>query len=216
MVIGSPDHWVYFIESQVPDILAIVIDSWEQMAAPAPGALEDQITEDLCRAIKRHRTARDLPLQIHLQPVELEPAEGTDVGRMDIAFYPPTNREDIYFCLEAKRLNVVKDGAVRPYASEYVRSGIVRFITGQYAKLARSGGMIGYVVDGRIAHAIATVEQNIRTQHAALGMAPPGEFLPSSIITGAPRARETHHTRTHDPSPFHLHHLFMTKAVSTN
>lgn len=216
MVIGSPDQWVDFIESQVPDILAIVIESWAQMAPPSPDALEDQITEALCRVIKRHRTARELPLQIHLQPVELEPADATDVGRMDIAFYPPTNREDIYFCLEAKRLNVVKAGVARPYASEYVRSGMMRFITGQYAKLARSGAMIGYVFDGRIAHAIANVEQNIRNQHVELGMAPPGELLASSILTGDPRARETHHTRRHDPSPFHLHHLFMAKAVSAN
>ena len=216
-VIGSPDHWVDFIESQVPDILMAVIESWEQMAVPAPGALEDQITEALCRVLKRHRTSRELPLQIHPQSVELEPAEIDDVGRMDIAFYPPTNREDIYFCLEAKRLNVVNDkGSVRSCASEYVRFGMIRFVTGQYGKLARSGGMIGYVVDGRIAHAIANVARNIRTQYVALGMTPPGELLLSTILPADPRARETHHTRRHGPAPFRIHHLFMTKAASAN
>jgi len=58
-----------------------------------------------------------------VQSTELEPAAGEDVGRMDIAFYAPAYCEDYYFCVEAKRLNVIKDGAVRSYASEYVRFG---------------------------------------------------------------------------------------------
>jgi hypothetical protein len=215
-VIGSPEEWGDFIDSQIPDILALVIDSWTQMASPASDALEDRITEALCRVVKSHRAARELPLQIHLQPVEIEPAEGQEVGRMDIAFYPLVNREDIYFCLEAKRLNVLKDRTVRPNASEYVRFGMMRFITGQYAKLARNGGMIGYVVDGRVPHAIANVAQNIRNRHLDLGMTPPGELLTSTILTGEPRARETHHTRRHDSSSFRIHHLFMTKKVSAN
>ena len=45
---------------------------------------------------------------------------GEDLGRLDIAFIPLVPREDIYFCLESKRLNVVKDGKLRAYASEYV------------------------------------------------------------------------------------------------
>jgi hypothetical protein len=215
-VIGSPDSWVDFIDSMVPDILSLVIESWEEMEAPALDALEDHITLALCRVVKRHRTARDLPLHIQLQPVEIDPAEGQDLGRMDIAFYPLVNREDIYFCLEAKRLNVPTAGTVRPYASEYVRSGMLRFITGQYAKLARNGGMIGYVVDGQIARAITNVEQNIRNQHVELGMSATGDLLASAILSADSRARETHHTRRHDPTAFRLNHLFLTKSVALN
>jgi hypothetical protein len=213
-VIGSPDQWVDLIDSLVPDILAAVISSWEEMPTPAPSALEDHITIELLRVLRRDRAARDLPLTIHPQPVEIDPAEGQDIGRMDIAFYPLVNREDIYFCLEAKRLNVLKNGQVRPYASEYVRLGMMRFITGQYAKLARNGGMIGYVVDGRVSHAINNVAQNIRTRHVELGMTVPGEFHSSSILAGDQRARETRHARRHDPSLFLVHHLFMTKVMS--
>ena len=215
-IIGSPDKWVDFIDSRVPDILALVIESWQQMAAPLPDALEDRITEELCHALKRNRTARELPFQIHSQSVELEPAAGQGVGRMDIAFYPPANREEFYFCLEAKRLNAIKDGAVRSYASEYVRFGMMRFITGQYATAVRNGGMIGYVVDGRVAHAIATVAQNVRNQHAELGMTAPGELLRSTIIPEDDRARESRHTRRYNSSAFSIHHLFMTKAAAQN
>ncbi|HVR38219.1 MAG TPA: hypothetical protein VMU84_03935 [Thermoanaerobaculia bacterium] len=216
MIIGSPEYWVDFIDDHIPDILAAVIESWRQMVQPLPDALEDRITEALCRALKQDRTVRGLPFQIHVQSTELEPAAGEDVGCMDIAFYAPTNSEEYYFCVEAKRLNVIKNGTVRSYASEYVRFGMMRFITGQYAKSMRNGAMIGYVVDGRVAHAIANVEQNIRNQHVELGMTPPGELLRSTIIPDDDRARETQHTRRSDCSSFRIHHLFMTKSGATN
>jgi hypothetical protein len=190
-VIGSPDHWVDFIDDHIPAILTAVIESWRQMVQPLPGALEDHVTEALARVLKQNRTVRGLPFQIHPQSTELEPAAGEDVGRMDIAFYPSTNSEKYYFCVEAKRLNVVKDGAVRSYASEYVRFGMMRFVTAQYAQATRNGAMIGYVDDGRVAHAIANVEQNIRNQHVELGMTPPGELLPSRIFPDDEHARGT-------------------------
>jgi len=215
-VIGSPEHWVDFIDDHIPDILTAVIESWRQMVQPLPGALEDHVTEALARVLKQNRTVRGLPFQIHVQSTELEPAAGEDVGRMDIAFYPPTNSEKYYFCVEAKRLNVIKTGAVRSYASEYVRFGMMRFVTGQYAKAVRNGAMIGYVGDGRVAHAIANVEQNIRNQHVELGMTPPGELLPSSIFPDDEHARETQHIRRQGLSPFRIHHLFLAMNATSN
>lgn len=212
MILGSPEQWLDFIDEQLPNLLTLVIDSWEQMRAPAPDAPEEQITMTLCGKMKNHRAARELMFQIHLESVEVDPAEGEDRGRMDIAFYPMRNREDIYFCVEAKRLNVVKDGTVRSYASEYVRLGMMRFITGRYAKLARNGAMVGYVADGRVSHAIANVEQNVRNQHVDLGMDPPGELLASTILLNNARARETRHRRRYNSSPFSIHHLFVTKS----
>ncbi len=215
-VIGSADHWVDFIDDHIPDILTAVIESWRQMAQPLPGALEDHITEALARVLRQNRTARGLPFQIHVQSTELEPAAGDDIGRMDIAFYAPAYCEDYYFCVEAKRLNVIKDGAVRSYASEYVRFGMMRFVTGQYAKAVRNGAMIGYVGDGRVAQAIANVERNIRNQHVELGMSPSGEFFQSTIFTDDEHARATQHTRRQGLSPFRIHHLFMTKNATSN
>ena len=96
--------------------------------------------------------------QIRTQVVELDPMPGEDLGRMDIVFIPLVPREDIYFCLESKRLNVVKDGETRAYASEYVTFGMLRFVTGQYSKAVRHGGMIAYVLDGNLSRAISNIE----------------------------------------------------------
>ena len=215
-VIGAPTEWVDLIEQMVPDVLNLVITTWEAMPLPNANASEDDITNQLWRALVQNRNARKLPFQIRTQVVELDPAEDADIGRMDIAFIALVPREDIYFCLESKRLNAIKDGKRRAYASEYVRFGMLRFVTGQYSSAVRHGGMMGYVIDGDISRAMSNVEANIREQFAALGMAPPGEFVASSIITGDPRVRETRHKRAHDPSLFHLHHAFRAGSNSAS
>lgn len=210
MVIGPPTEWGDLIDPMVPVILGIVSASWEQMPRPSADEMEDNITEGLCRILRQNRTARNLPFQIHIQFVELEPANGERLGRLDIAFIPLINREDIYFCLECKRLNAKSGGVNRSYASEYVAFGMLRFVTGQYSNAVRHGGMIGYVLDGDIRHAMTKVETNIQKQYAALCMNAPGTFLPSTVLQNEAGARETHHSRTHEkPRMFCIHHLFV-------
>ena len=208
-IIGISTEWADLIDSMVPDILRLVIATWEGMPPPAANDKEDNITVALCRALRQNRTARSLMFQIHTQLVELEPASEGGLGRQDIVFIPLVPREDIYFCLESKRLNVVKDGKLRTYASEYVTLGMLRFVTGQYSKAVRHGGMIGYVLDGNVSHAIINVEANIQTRHAALCMTAPGALESSTVLKGDARARETHHQRTHEKTLFRIHHLFM-------
>lgn len=211
-VIGMPTEWADLIDPLVPEILSLVIATWEGMPPPHPDQREDSISIDLCRALQKNRTARELMFQIGTQQVELEPIPGEDLGRMDIAFRPLIPREDIYFCLECKRLNVVKDGKTRAYASEYITFGMLRFVTGQYAKAVRHGGMIGYVLDGNVSRAMTNVETNIRSQHSALQMDPPGAFQPSTVLKDDARVRETHHHRAHETNLFRIHHLFMAST----
>lgn len=213
-IIGIPSEWVGLVDSMLPEILNLVLVSWAAMPSPKSDEAEDNITIALCRTLMQNRTARGLMFQIRTQVVELEPMPGEELGRLDIAFIPLVPREDIYFCLESKRLNVVKNGEVRACASEYVRFGMLRFVTGQYSRMVRHGGMIGYVLDGRVSDAIANVEANIRQRHAELCMTPPGALQPSALLAGDSRARETHHNRSHETSAFRIHHLFMAAATA--
>jgi hypothetical protein len=179
------------------------------MPSPAANALEDPVSEALCRLLRQSRSRCDLPFRIDTQLVELDPAAGQDQGRMDIVFSPPVPREDIYFCLECKRINVRGSNGVRPYSAEYVRFGMFRFIRGQYADAVRFGGMIAFVLDGEIAGAITGIEGNIRAQHQELGMEPPGVFASSTLRPNDTRVRETRHLRANHADPFVIHHLFM-------
>jgi hypothetical protein len=152
--------------------------------------------------------------QIRPQVVELDPMPGEDMGRMDIAFIPLVPREDIYFCLECKRLNVIKDGKPRAYASQYVNAGMIRFIEGQYSKAVRHGGMLAYVLDGDVAKAMNNVRRNIRRSRKALCMTATGALVASTVLTTDARARETKHRRAYETELFRIHHLFMANSTS--
>ncbi|CAN2536215.1 hypothetical+protein [Methylocapsa aurea] len=204
--IGSPDEWVDLIDSMVPDILALVASTWPQMGLIDPASREDPITERLCRLLRMNRDAAELPFNIHIQQVELDPSAGEDQGRLDIAFSPLVPREDIYFCLECKRLNVPTPDGTRSYASEYLTKGMIRFVRGQYAKRVKHGCMLGYVFDGDFAGAFGAITRVIRLHIAELGMNSPGTMLKSSIRPSDSRCRETHHRRNKLPA-ITLHHF---------
>lgn len=213
-LIGTPPpEWVDLIDNLVPAILELVISTWEAMPPPAGDALEDPTTLALCRCLLRNKNSSNLPFRIHIQQVELDPAEGEEEGRMDIAFIPMVPHEGIYFCLECKRLNVVNEKGVRSYASEYVLKGMMRFVRGQYSAVVRHGGMLGYVLNGDISHAIKTVSNAIQDNHLVLGMSPPGVMQSSSILPDNSMTRETHHTRQHNSDVFQIHHIFVPSTI---
>lgn len=212
--IGSPADWVNLLDSLVPEILALVIATWEEMPPLTGDALEDPISTALCERLRACRNRFDLPFDIWTQLVELDPAAGEDQGRMDIVFKPMVPREYIYFCLECKRLNVRTADGVRPYSSEYVRFGMLRFVRGQYARVVRNGGMLAYVLDGNVPAAVANIEGTIQARLAELGMDAPGRFRVSGIFPNDERVQETRHRRLISTEPFIIHHLFMRSAPS--
>lgn len=211
-IIGSPAAWAGLLEPMLPDILQLVLDCWVSMPVPEQGEGEDDITVRLCLRLKHNRTARNLPFQIDTQMVELEPAEGNETGRMDITFRPLIPREDIYFCLEGKLLNVIKNDRRRALASEYVKQGMMRFISGKYARAVLHGGMAGYILDGDTTYAITRVSASIKKHCATLGMEPTQGLVASSVIGANRYVRETAHKRKGET--FLIHHLFLAVAVS--
>lgn len=215
-LIGAPPpEWGDFIVTLIPDILELVLSAWAQLPSPAPDSHENPITKDLCRRIIQNKKGSELPFRVHYQSVELEPKDGTDQGDMDIAFFPSqTSREDIYFCIECKRLHITKNGKFSTLATEYVTEGMMRFIDGKYSSAVSHGGILGYVLNGDTAQAISNVGKVVQARHTDLGMQAPGDMQSSSIRPNDSNARETHHTRQQNSDPFQIHHLFVS-AVAT-
>ena len=208
-IVGNPSQWIGLIDSLLPDIFQLVATSWQAMPPLAPDALEDPTTEALCKMLRQNRNAGDLPFRIDTQMVELEPAAGQDQGRLDIAFSPLVNREDIYFCLECKRLNVPQNPGVRTYANEYVIFGMMRFVRGQYSASVNHGGMLAYVLDKNISAAIGSVSGAIAHHATDLGMTQPIQLGPSSVQPTNPNMRETSHQRGGRLGAFLIHHIFV-------
>jgi hypothetical protein len=208
MTVGDPTDWDDFFQQKlIPDALAYVVTTWEQMTKPGPSDLEDAISDKLYSALVNAKRRSDFPFLIRREDLEFDIEQET--GRKDIVFFPSLQEQDIYLCLEAKRLNAIVSGRRESLADKYVKEGMQRFVEGKYAWFVRHGAMLAYVLDGKIDRAIRNVENNIRKRLTELRMDKDGGFIPSTIRGNDPRTRETHHRRSHETEVFRIHHLFV-------
>lgn len=209
---GDPEAWLGLIESQVPAILRLVLETWEAMPPLPPDALEDPTTEALCRALRKSRSSANLPFRIDIQMVELDPAADQSHGRMDVAFSPMIPSEAFYFCLECKRLNSVVQGRRRSLATEYVAQGMLRFVRRQYGDQVRHGGMLGYVLDSRIDLAVKSVQTAINSRRKELMIGEGPTWRRSSFVPEIDGVYETAHRRNGSADSFLIQHLFAAAA----
>lgn len=210
MTAGDPSQWDdLFTHELIPSVLSLVLDTWQRIDMPTVDEHEDKTSVRLYVGMVTGKDRNTHAFLIRYQDVEVDVELAKETGRKDIVFFPPANDEDIYFCLEAKRLNAIVDGVRKALADEYVKAGMQRFVDGKYSRHVRHGGMLGYVLDGDVARAMTNVSGNIRSNHMSLGMEPPGTWTDSPLRPADPHAKETRHQRIHETERFRLHHLFV-------
>ncbi len=209
MTAGDPSYWDdYFHQNLVPTVLAHVIATWERMRQPGPSDLEDATSVKLYSALINGKDRNAHAFLIRYQDLEVDTDLEKETGKKDIVFYP-SHQEEIYLCLEAKRLNAIVSGVRRSLADEYVKEGMQRFVDGKYARLVLHGAMLGYVLDGDVDRAMKNVENNIRSRVDELRMDKNAGFLASTIRPDDPRVKETRHRRAHEVVVFRIHHVFL-------
>ncbi|MAC55594.1 MULTISPECIES: hypothetical protein [Gimesia] len=211
MITGGAEHWDDFFEqSLIPQVFDYVINSWEQVPVPEPGELEDVVSDQLYTQMLKSKQRNHFPFLISREDLEFDLELAKESGRKDIVFYPSLQEQDIYMCLEAKRLNAIVSGKKRSCASEYVKDGLQRFVDGKYAKCVRHAAMLGYVLDGDVSNAMGNVEKNILSRTSELGMLEGSGFLDSTIRVTDSFAKETHHARKkNNGEKIRVHHLFL-------
>ncbi len=210
MIAGDAVDWDdLFAKHLLPSVFALALGAWNRMECPAPDEHENQTTLRLYAAMIKGKDRQRHPFLIRPQDMEVDTDLAKVIGKKDLVFFPAANDEDIYFCLEAKRLNVLVSGRRKSLADEYVKEGMQRFVDRKYSRHVHHGGMLGYVLDGDVDRAMTNVGNNLRRQHENLGMESPGEMRASSVRPDDAHARETRHKRRHDSIPFLLHHLFV-------
>lgn len=210
MTVGDTSCWDdFFQQNLVPAVLAYIITAWEQMPKPGASDLEDAISDKLYSALVKAKHRNEFPFLIRREDLEFDMDLAKEIGRKDIVFFPSLKEEEIYLCLEAKRLNVIISGARRSLADEYVKEGMQRFVDGKYARFVQHGAMLAYVLDGNTDRAIQNVENNVRNRLSVLRMDKNGGLVTSTIRPDDYRTKETHHRRDHEKTIFHIHHLFM-------
>lgn len=215
MTAGDPSEWDdFFADRLVPAVLTLVYEAWNRIAKPSADEHEDHTSIRLYAAMLSGKDRNVHPFLIRYQDVEIDTDIAKETGRKDIVFFPPANDEDIYFCLESKRLNARVKGVMKSLADEYVKEGMQRFVDARYSRCVHHGGMLGYVLDGDVKRAMSNVSKNICSNRVSLRMDSRGDWIESSVRRDDSQAKETTHRRVSGTQPFRIHHLFVAGATA--
>lgn len=157
MLAGNPADWLSHFISLEERLIDAVEAAWPICIAPlqaVKGTMthEDYITNHLAAALMRSKAfpGRIMPQYALLAP---NAKHLLQVGSKIDFVLTIGDDEDVYLACECKRLNVPYKKKTRPLAHEYVRDGLTRFVTGQYANGLPLAMMIGYVMDAQVAFA---------------------------------------------------------------
>ena len=170
---GDAAKWAERFRTLDIRFLERVVTVWPKCTAALPNQPpEDTITIGLVNLLLKDPGARRL---FHWLEFQFEPFGFTDdgtaysKGRIDMALILDGERER-YLAYECKRLNVVYDGRTSSLATPYVKDGLVRFVTEQYAENLSVGCMLGYVMDGDVETAETRIHAAIDNQRSRIGL----------------------------------------------
>lgn len=203
---GSVDLWTdTFSEDLLPQLLELVIKSWETFPQPSLYDLEVPITKKFVVHLRSNQNR-----SVHLFRIDWDPnvldESGIQKGRIDIRFTRGYSASE-YFSLECKLLNRTdKNGRWVSLAGEYIDEGVMRYVNEQYSG-GSNGGMLGYVMDGDTNKAIKYINKAIETRKQNLGIEGKAELKKSSIRPECQQTRETRHLIRSDC--FVVHHIFL-------
>ena len=170
---GDPAIWADRFRSLDTRFLQRVVAIWPECMAVLPNQPpEDDITVNIVNLLLKEPRARRL---FHWLEFQFEPfgftADGMaySKGRIDMALILDRERER-YLAYECKRLNVVHRGRRSSLATRYVKDGLARFVTEQYAENLAIGCMLGYVMDGDVEAAETKILVAIDFQRFRVGL----------------------------------------------
>ncbi len=209
-VFGDPQLWLdTFPESQIPEIVQLVLGVWDTFPKTDREEHEVSITRRFRSALIQDKNLRrEIPVTIWRESVEDDISSGRELGRIDLRFISAYRaREDVYFAFECKRLNVNSNGKFQSLAGKYIKEGVMRFVVGQYASALNCGGMLAYVMDGNLSSARKAVDAAVRRKCSTLCIAPKTGLCRSALSKFGCQIDETAHTL--DARNFTIYHLFL-------
>lgn len=172
--------------------------------------LENDLTKRLFKLLCRCPEYRTGPIEPHWEPqvVTFDEDEPEITGRVDIKFSCGRGIET-YFPVEAKRLYVTyPKGAKASLVKDYIKDGMMRYVTGQYASKMTEGAMLGYVCDSTIPVAKNALSDGVDKEAGMLRLATSGAWHTSSLAV-TPPVDETCHDL--DDRSFTMYHI-LTKV----
>ncbi len=207
-------EWVpLFPQEEIPSILAALVRSGARLKKLHETELENDLSDRLRDELDRDLGLRQRPVELYREvPLyDRKRARRRQLGRTDLMFLYSTGAHKPwpYFVLESKRLHVSFPSGWQSLISEYVtgHQGMMCFIDQRYAQGLAAGGMLGYVFDGQVEKARASVGAVIASNHHQLKCSSATAFAPSSVLAGVSEIGETTHTLPQ--GDFVIYHLFL-------
>jgi len=196
-----------FPAGQIPAILLLILQIGKNTHKKTPTDREDWITIRLHRQLIREPLFRDGPLQIDPQTdivhSDTDPEISAPEGRLDLKVSCGHGYE-VYFAIEAKRLRVSLPSGLFLGGREYVKDGMMRFISGQYAPFMQSGAMLGYVFDSETGLAFTDIDRQIQKQADELKLKEPKKLSESPLFPMHPINETNHDLGNRSFTIFHL------------
>ena len=212
-VVGNAGVWKsdLFPTELIPEILELVIASWETFKKPDRLECEVPISKAFREKIRADKNLRDdLPFHIWRELPTANTRPEDDV-LIDICFaFTGNPNEEIYFAFECKRLRIPypAPGRLKPNNTDYIgEQGMMCFITGKYSRSVTNGGMIAYVMDGKTEEAILSVGKLIKKKASILKLDGNIGLESSSVLGNLKNIRESRHILS--TKKFTIHHVFL-------
>ena len=186
---------------EVPLLISATIEAFDEDYRVIASRREDPISRQIVFALLRLQSKEKWEwlndYAINSQRDELDADRETHMGRTDITFELGGHHRFIWEC---KRLH--HDG--KTLYGEYRSQGVMRFVTVQYAKSQSYGGMLAFVMDGKITKAINGVKKHLDDHKADLQ-------LQGECLRACPQPRDSRLRRSlHFPNgQFTLYHCFL-------
>lgn len=172
MIVGDTQAWKARFITLDERLLGRILHVWPSCLALLPGQPEeDTITINLVALLSQDTVVRRICHFVIYQhePFGTHPSGAKfSKGKIDFAIVLDQERER-YLAYECKRLNVIHGGTRASLATRYVKDGMMRFLTEQYAQGLPVGCMLGYVMDGDLSFALTQVNSAIDAHNAPLG-----------------------------------------------
>ncbi|MEO5337384.1 MAG: hypothetical protein H7841_10900 [Magnetospirillum sp. WYHS-4] len=208
MLIGDPTAWLkrfQDVECRMAERLPAL---WPACIQGLPGnPRENEISRRLVVRLKRDHVVRHIGA-IHSQMELLAEQRSGDVsikGYLDIAIV--LNQDaDSYVAFECKRLNVNTGHGRKSQASSYVKGGMARYLSAQYAQSLPLGIMVGYVLDSDLEAAARSIDAAISGNRKALSLTGP---LARLRAFGFVQRYMSSHGRKGKESDFEIRHILL-------
>ncbi len=204
--IGLPS--TILLRNVIAAVLDVVIASWANLKAAAEvnqESTEPYIAGCLGRAMKLEKDRRGLKF------FRVEEEVGT---RSFFNFPKPDGRIDIkiiysfdegeYFGIECKRVS----GKNSKLARDYVKEGVLRFVSEKYSPGHDWAAMLGFVIDGDSAKAIKRIQAQLQKMRQDVNLS--GEWTLDKEFTLKRNLYRTGHEQRHSRFQLTILHLFLS------